>query len=54
MTLLDRPIWSSLTTHHERFSRGGDLARRFLPDVNKFVCGVDDGDPYSRWPDRDF
>lgn len=44
MTLLDRPIWSSLTTHHERFSRGNDLARRFLPDVNKFVCGVDDGE----------
>lgn len=43
MTMLDRPIWFSLTTHHERFSKGGELARRFLPDVNKFVCGIDDG-----------
>lgn len=43
MTMLDRPIWFSLTTHHERFSKGGKLARRFLPDVNKFVCGIDDG-----------
>jgi len=42
--LLDRPVWHSLVTHHSALSVGDDLARRFLPDVNKFVSGVDDSE----------
>jgi len=29
---LDRPPWSALTTAHERFSLGNDLARRYRPE----------------------
>jgi len=40
---LDRPAWSTLTTDHARFSRGGALARRFEPDNIPFVgIGADD------------
>ena len=42
MTPLDRPVWSSLTTHHARLSEGNALARRFLRDVNLFAAAVDD------------
>ncbi len=40
---LDRPVWSTLTTNHARFSRGGALARRFEPGHIPFVAvGADD------------
>ena len=39
---LDRPVWSSLTSHHVPLSTGNELARRFLPDVNLFVSARDD------------
>lgn len=39
---LDRPVWASLTTYHAPLSEGGELARRFLPDVNLFAATVDD------------
>lgn len=42
MHLLDRPVWSSLTTYHARLSEGNTLARRFVPDVNLFISGRDD------------
>jgi ribosomal protein S18 acetylase RimI-like enzyme len=42
MQPLDRPVWSSLTTHHTSLSTGNELARRFLPDVNLFVSARDD------------
>ena len=32
-TSLDNPIWNSLTTVHTRFSEGGNLARRFHPEI---------------------
>lgn len=32
-TVLDNPIWNSLTTIHARFSQGGELARRFDPEI---------------------
>ncbi len=44
MNLLDRPVWSSLCTAHEDLSLGGDLARRYLPDVNRFASARDDSD----------
>ena len=40
--ILDTLIWQSLTTHHARFAEGGDLARRFDPEVAGFVAIADD------------
>ena len=34
--LLDNPIWSALTTVQSHFAEGGELARRFPPDVSPF------------------
>jgi predicted GNAT family acetyltransferase len=42
MHLLDRPVWSSLTTHHVAMSEGDGLARRFARDVNLFAAARDD------------
>jgi len=42
MQPLDRPVWSSLITHHAPLSTGNGLARRFLPDVNLFMSARDD------------
>ncbi len=39
---LDRPIWSALSTVHAGLSRGGPLARRYVPDVNVFASTGDD------------
>jgi predicted GNAT family acetyltransferase len=39
---LDRPVWSSLTTHHASLSEGNELARRFVRDVNLFASARDD------------
>ena len=39
---LDRPVWASLSTHHESSSVGGPLARRFARDVNLFASARDD------------
>lgn len=41
-TMLDRPVWHSLNTHHKALSIGGDRARRFHPEVNLFASGPDD------------
>jgi len=35
---LDRPIWSALQTRQAHFPHGGELARRFPPDVSPFVA----------------
>ena len=40
---LDRPVWESLTSEHYPLSEGGDLARRYLPSINLFASGRDDG-----------
>jgi predicted GNAT family acetyltransferase len=42
MTLLDRPVWASLTTHHAPLSEGNELARRFVRDVNLFASARDE------------
>jgi predicted GNAT family acetyltransferase len=42
MHLLDRPVWSSLTTHHVALSEGNTLARRFARDVNLFASACDE------------
>jgi predicted GNAT family acetyltransferase len=40
--LLDRPVWSSLTTAHVALSVGDHLARRYAPQVNRFASACDD------------
>jgi len=42
MSPLDRPVWSTLSTHHIALSEGGELARRFVRDVNLFASARDD------------
>jgi predicted GNAT family acetyltransferase len=39
---LDRPVWWSLTTHHDALSEGNSLARRFVSDVNLFASTCDE------------
>jgi predicted GNAT family acetyltransferase len=43
MQQLDRPVWASLTTYHAGVSEGGELARRFVQDVNLFASSRDEG-----------
>lgn len=43
MRMLDRPVWSSLTTAHLQLGEGDALARRYLPDVNLFGAAAEDG-----------
>lgn len=40
--MLDRPVWWSLAARQEALSVGGDLARRYRPDVNLFAAARDD------------
>lgn len=40
--MLDRPIWSALSTRHRHLSLGGELARRYVKDVNLFASACDD------------
>lgn len=41
---LDRPVWASLTTHHEPLSEGTPWARRFDRQVNVFASARDDSE----------
>ncbi|MBV8046155.1 MAG: GNAT family N-acetyltransferase [Paludibacterium sp.] len=43
MKALDRPVWSSLITHHAPLAEGGAMARRYQRDVNLFASASDDG-----------
>lgn len=40
--MLERPIWSALSTRHLHLSLGGALARRYAKDVNVFASACDD------------
>ena len=40
--LLDRPVWSALSTRHVPLSVGNTLARRYVRDVNMFASACDD------------
>jgi predicted GNAT family acetyltransferase len=42
MTILDRPVWSSLATRHAAFAIGQDRARRFAPDIGPLAGARDD------------
>ena len=41
VTLLDRPIWSALTTSHKHLAEGGPQALRYPVDVTPFADMVD-------------
>ena len=43
---LDNPIWHALHSHQSRFSLGGDLAKRYQPDVAPFAA-IPDEQPAS-------
>jgi predicted GNAT family acetyltransferase len=42
--MLDRPIWSALTTRHAALAHGGALAKRYEPSVAAFAASADDGE----------
>lgn len=44
--VLDRPVWTALTTRQAEHALGGDRARRFAPDVGPLAAARDD-DPGS-------
>jgi predicted GNAT family acetyltransferase len=39
---LDRPVWASLTGAHAHLALGQGKARRYRPEVNRFVSGSDE------------
>lgn len=41
MTLLDRPIWSALTTSHKHLAEGGPRALRYPVDMTPFADMID-------------
>lgn len=43
--MLDRPIWSALSTLQRSLSLGGPTARRYVKDVNVFASAADDSAP---------
>jgi ribosomal protein S18 acetylase RimI-like enzyme len=43
---LDNPVWSCLTTRHAHLAQGGDLARRYPPDISS-IAAVRDVSPAS-------
>lgn len=43
MSDLDRPVWASLQ-HQPHWAEGGELARRFRRDVNRFASSRDDSE----------
>ncbi len=40
--MLDRPIWNALSTRHASLAQGGDLAKRYAPDIHPFACSLDE------------
>lgn len=43
--MLDRPIWSALSTLQRDLSLGGPMARRYAKDINLFASAADDTAP---------
>jgi predicted GNAT family acetyltransferase len=40
--ILDRPIWSALSTRHAALAEGGPLAKRYPASISQFAAAVDD------------
>lgn len=45
MDALDRPVWNSLRQRQQHQALGGELARRYRPEINVFAACRDDADP---------
>lgn len=41
-SLLERPVWTALTTRQAAFAIGGEHARRFVPEVGSLAAARDD------------
>lgn len=39
--ILDRPVWTALTTRQAGLAVGGEIARRYRPDINLFAAAAD-------------
>jgi len=44
LRVLDNPMWSCLSTRHAHLARGGDLARRYHPDISP-LAGLAGAEP---------
>lgn len=44
MEPLDHPVWASLTSLHAGLAQGGALAKRYLPEINRFASARDNSD----------
>jgi predicted GNAT family acetyltransferase len=42
MEPLDRPVWASLSSLHAGLAQGDALAKRYLPEINRFASARDD------------
>jgi ribosomal protein S18 acetylase RimI-like enzyme len=40
--ILDRPVWSALSTRHAALAEGGDLAKRYPPSIVPFASARDE------------
>jgi predicted GNAT family acetyltransferase len=40
--MLDRPVWNALSTRHAELAEGGDLAKRYAPDIHPFAASRDE------------
>ena len=46
--ILDRPVWSALSTRHASLAEGGSLARRYPPSISPFAAAIDDSEASLR------
>jgi len=42
LSVLDRPLWTSLTGPHAHLAQGEGRARRYRPEINHFIGWQDD------------
>ena len=42
---LDRPVWNALSTRQAALGQGGELARRYRPEINMFAAAADPSEP---------
>lgn len=47
-TILDNPVWTSLTTRHAAIAKGDSHVKRYLPDIVPFIASVDDSGAHDR------
>ena len=40
--ILGRPVWNALSSRHAELAEGGDLAKRYAPDIHPFAASRDE------------